>query len=46
MDNMTNVFIMLGGIAAFAVIITILDALGRRQQRRNARKNQPRGSVS
>jgi hypothetical protein len=39
MNNMTNVFIMLGGIALFAVVITILDAVGRRQQRRNARKH-------
>lgn len=31
MNNMTNVFIMLGGIAVFAVVITLLDWLGRRK---------------
>jgi hypothetical protein len=33
MNNMTNVFIMLGGIALFAVAITLLDWLGRRKDR-------------
>lgn len=38
-QNMWNVFIMLGGILLFVTVIGILDALGRHQQRRNARKN-------
>ena len=37
MNNITNVFIMLGGILAFVTVVVILDAIGRRQ-RRNARK--------
>jgi len=37
MNNMTNVFIMLGGIFLFVTVVVILDAIGRRQ-RRNARK--------
>ena len=32
-NNMANVFIMLGGIAVFAVVVTLLDWLGRRQER-------------
>ena len=31
---MTGVFILLGGIALFATVITVLDALGRRQRRK------------
>lgn len=34
---MTNIFILLGGIALFAIVVVVLDAIGRRQ-RRNARK--------
>jgi hypothetical protein len=37
-QNMWNVFIMLGGILLFGVIITILDAIGQ-HQRRNAGKS-------
>ena len=40
---MTSIFILLGGMAAFAVIITTLDALGQRQERKKAallRKNE------
>ena len=33
MTNITNVFIMLGGMALFAVVITLLDWLGRRKNR-------------
>jgi hypothetical protein len=33
MNNVGNVFIMLGGIAVFAVVMTLLDWLGRRQER-------------
>ena len=35
---MIGVFILLGGIALFATVITVLDTLGRRQ-RRKADKN-------
>ena len=35
MNNITNVFIMLGGIALFAVVITLLDWLGRRKDRQS-----------
>jgi len=31
---MTGVYILLGGIALFAVIVTLMAGLGRRQQRR------------
>ena len=31
---MTGIYILLGGIALFAVIITTLDGLARRRQRR------------
>ena len=31
---MMGVFILLGGIALFATVITVLDALGRRQRRK------------
>lgn len=34
MNNMTNVFIMMGGIALFGAILTFLDWLGRRKQRK------------
>lgn len=37
MNNITNVFIMLGGILLFATVMVVLDAIGRRQ-RRNAGK--------
>ncbi len=33
---MTGVFILMGGMLAFAVIITTLDALGQRQNRKKA----------
>ena len=33
---MTGVFILMGGMLAFAVIITTLDALGQRQNRNKA----------
>ena len=36
-QNMWNVFILLGGILLFVTIIGILDILGRRKQRRDAR---------
>lgn len=32
MNNMTNVFIMFGGMALFGVVLTLLDWLGRRRQ--------------
>ena len=35
MNNMTNVFIMLGGIALFGVVVTLLDWLGRRKDRQS-----------
>ena len=35
MNNIANVFIMLGGIALFAVVITLLDWLGRRKDRQS-----------
>ena len=35
MNNMTNVFIMLGGIAVFAVVVTLLAWLGRRRDRQS-----------
>jgi hypothetical protein len=35
MNSMTNVFIMLGGIALFAVVVTLLDWLGRRKDRQS-----------
>ena len=31
MNNVANVFIMLGGIALFAVVVTLLDWLARRK---------------
>lgn len=31
---MTNVFILLGGITLFATVVVLLDAIGRRQQRK------------
>ena len=34
-QNMWNVFIMLGGITLFAVIVTLLDWLGRRKERQS-----------
>ncbi|HLF13196.1 MAG TPA: hypothetical protein VJA26_18500 [Gammaproteobacteria bacterium] len=34
-DNMINVFIMLGGIALFAVVMVLLDWLGRRKDRQS-----------
>ena len=38
-QNMWNVFIMLGGILLFVTVIGVLDAIGRRQQRRHAGKS-------
>ena len=38
MNNMTNVFIMLGGIALFAVVVTLLDWLGRRKDRESCNR--------
>ena len=35
MNNMTNVFILLGGIALFAVVVTLLDWLARRKDRQS-----------
>jgi hypothetical protein len=32
---MTNVFVMLGGIVLFMFIVTMLDWLGRRKERRS-----------
>jgi hypothetical protein len=34
-DNMINVFIMLGGIALFGVVMVLLDWLGRRKDRQS-----------
>jgi len=35
MNNMTNVFIMLGGIALFGIVVLFLDWLGRRKDRQS-----------
>jgi len=35
MSNMTNVFIMLGGIALFGIVVAVLDWLGRRKDRQS-----------
>jgi hypothetical protein len=35
MSNMTNVFIMLGGIALFAYVVLLLDWLGCRKDRQS-----------
>ena len=35
MNNMTNVFILLAGIALFAVVVTLLDWLARRKDRQS-----------
>jgi hypothetical protein len=37
MANETNVYIMLGGMVLFGGIITLLDWIGRRQERRSRR---------
>lgn len=37
-QNMWNVFILLGGILLFVTIIGVMDIIGQRQQRQNARK--------
>ena len=34
-QNMWNVFIMLGGIVAFALVVNIFDWLGRRRERQS-----------
>ena len=34
-DNMTNVFIMLGGIALFGIVMLLFDWLGRRKDRQS-----------
>ena len=40
MNNVDNIFVMLGGILLFGVVIVTLDWLGRRQQaRRRSRGN-------
>ena len=38
MNNVDNIFIMLGGITVFAGVITLLDWLGQRQQARRDSK--------
>ena len=35
MNNMTNVFIMLGGIALFGVVVALLDWIARRKDRQS-----------
>ena len=36
---MTGVYIMLGGMVAFVTLIVVVDAVGRRQKRRQQRPN-------
>ena len=36
---MTGVFIMLGGMLAFATVVGVLDLIGQRQHRRGRRKH-------
>lgn len=35
MNNVTNVFIMLGGIALFGVLVALFDWLGQRKERQS-----------
>jgi formate-dependent nitrite reductase membrane component NrfD len=37
-DNEVGIYIMLGGIAGFAFVVTMLDWWGRRQQRRHQKQ--------